>query len=132
MVAALATLLLLLFGLLEGATHWSLLINDTIPLPGEVPITFTQLLPLMVLTAAVSALSANLGLALVLGYALGDFLIAGFRLTYAQGFEFIASSTLDPAQSFLHLHLVLPPWLEPRCSELEQVLPPLRLPLTGR
>ncbi len=105
MVAALAPLLLLLFGLLEGATHWSLLINDTIPLPGEVPITFTQLLPLMVLTAAVSALSANLGLALVLGYALGDFLIAGFRLTYAQGFEFIASSTLDPAQSFLYLHL---------------------------
>ena len=105
MVAALAPLLLLLFGLLEGASHWSLLINDTIPSFGEVPLTFTQLLPLMVLTAAVSALSANLGLALVLGYALGDFLIAGFRLAYAQGFEFFASSTLDPVQSFLYLHL---------------------------
>src|SRR5438067_412473 len=70
MVAAMAPLVLLLFGLLEGASHWSLLIS----FPGEVPITFTQLLLLMVLTAAVSALSANLGLALVLGYALGDFL----------------------------------------------------------
>ena len=105
MVAALAPVVLLLFGVLEGATHWSLLINDTIPSPGEVPITFTQLLPLMVLTAAVSALSANLGLVLVLGYALGDFLIAGFRLTYAQGFEFVGVSTLDPVQSFLYLHL---------------------------
>ncbi len=101
MVAALAPLLLLLFGLLEGASHWSLLINDTIPSLGEVPLAFTQLLPLMVLTAAVSALSANLGLALVLGYALGDFLISGFRLTYAQG----ASSALDPVQSFVYLHL---------------------------
>ena len=105
MVAALAPLVLLLFGLLEGASHWSLLINDSVPSPGEVTITFTQLLPLMVLTAAVSALSANLGLVLVLGYALGDFLIAGFRLTYAQGFEVIGSSTLDPVQSFLYLHL---------------------------
>lgn len=104
-VATLAPLLLLLFGLLEGASHWSLLINDAIPLPGEVPLAFTQLLPLIVLTAAVSALSANLGLALVLGYALGDFLVAGFRFTYAQGFEFLASSALDPVQSFLYLHL---------------------------
>ena len=101
MVAALAPLLLLLFGLLEGASHWRLLINDAIPLPGEVPIAFTQLLPFMVLTAAVSALSANLGLALVLGYALGDFLIAGFRLTYP-GF---GSLTPDPLQSFIYLHL---------------------------
>ncbi len=104
-VAALAPVVLLLFGLLEGATHWSLLINDSITFPGEVAITFTQLLPFMVLTAAVSALSANLGLALVLGYALGDFLIAGFRLMYAQGFAFIGVSTLDPVQSFLYLHL---------------------------
>ena len=55
-VAALAPVVLLLFGLLEGATHWSLLINDSITFPGEVAITFTQLLPFMVLTAAVSAL----------------------------------------------------------------------------
>src|SRR5579859_3387415 len=104
-VATLAPLLLLLFGFLEGATHWSLLINDPAIAPGEVPLTFTQLLPLIVLTAAVSAFSTNLGLVLVLGYALGDFLIAGFRLTYAQDFAYASTSTLDPTQSFLYLHL---------------------------
>jgi hypothetical protein len=57
-VAALAPLLLLLFGFLEGATHWSLMINDPTFAPGEVPLTFTQLLPLMVLTAAVISLPA--------------------------------------------------------------------------
>lgn len=40
--------------------------------------------------------------------------------------------TIDEPPERLGTHLVLPPWLEPRRSELEQVLPPLRLPLTGR
>jgi glyoxalase family protein len=40
--------------------------------------------------------------------------------------------TIDEPPKRLGTHLVLPPWLEPRRSELEQVLPPLRLPLTGR
>lgn len=39
---------------------------------------------------------------------------------------------IDEPPERLGTHLVLPPWLEPRRSELEQVLPPLRLPLTGR
>ncbi len=104
-VAALAPLVLLCFGVLEGAFHWSFLINDTIASSGEVPVTFTQLLPLMVLTAAVSALSTNFGLVLVLGYALGDFLIAGFGLTYGQGHRSAGFSTLDSTQSFLYLHL---------------------------
>jgi len=40
--------------------------------------------------------------------------------------------TNDEPPERLGTHLVLPPWLEPRRSELEQVLPPLRLPFTGR
>jgi hypothetical protein len=100
-VAAAAPLMVFLFGLLEGATHWSFLNIDNVLLSGETLVTFTQLLPLIALTAAVSALSANLGLALALGYALGDFLIAGFRLMYP-GFE---SLTPDPLQSFIYLHL---------------------------
>lgn len=40
--------------------------------------------------------------------------------------------TIDEPPERLGTHLVLPPWLEPRRSELEQVLPPLHLPITGR
>jgi catechol 2,3-dioxygenase-like lactoylglutathione lyase family enzyme len=40
--------------------------------------------------------------------------------------------TIDEPPEWLGTHLVLPPWLELRRSELEQVLPPLHLPLTGR
>src|SRR5256885_13769200 len=102
-VAALAPLALLLVGLVEGASHWTF--SDAILSPGEVPLTFTQLLPFIVLITAASALSANLGFVLGLGYALGDFLIAGFRLTYAQGARGTSFSALDPGQSFFHLHL---------------------------
>jgi hypothetical protein len=102
-VAVIAPLVLLLLGLLEGASHWTF--SDTIQGPGEVPLTFTQLLPFMLLIAAASALSANFGLMLALGYALSDFLIAGFRLTYAQGARFTVLAQLDPGQSFFHLHL---------------------------
>lgn len=38
--------------------------------------------------------------------------------------------TIDEPPERLGTRLVLPPWLEPRRSELEQVLPPLRLPGT--
>jgi glyoxalase family protein len=36
--------------------------------------------------------------------------------------------TVDEAPADLGTHLVLPPWLEPRRSDLERQLPPLRLP----
>src|SRR5437588_3875172 len=74
--SVLAPLLVLLIGLIEGATHWSFLINDTVSF-GQPAIAFTELLPLMIFTAAMGAISANLGLMLVLGYALGDLLIFG-------------------------------------------------------
>jgi len=72
----LAPLLVVLIGLAEGATHWNLLINDTVS-SGQLAIAFTELLPLMVFAAVVGAISTNLGLILVLGYAVGDLLIFG-------------------------------------------------------
>jgi hypothetical protein len=73
--SALAPLVVLLIGLIEGVTHWSL-INDSISF-GQPAIAFTELLPLMIFTAAVGAISANLGLMVVLGYAIGDLFIFG-------------------------------------------------------
>jgi hypothetical protein len=99
-VALAAPFAVLLFGLAEGVTHWSLLINDTV-LGNSPAVTFTELLPLMVLTAFAGALSANLGLMVVLGYAVGDFLIAGFGFTYP-GLEF---QSPNPLQSFALLRL---------------------------
>lgn len=74
-VSVLAPLCALLVGVAEGATHWTWLPGDLI-LDGRA-VTFTELLPFVVIVAAASALSANLGLMLTLGFALGDFLIAG-------------------------------------------------------
>jgi hypothetical protein len=101
MVALVAPLAALLFSLLEGITHWNLLINDTVLGSGSA-VTFTELLPLMVLIALAGAISANFGLVMVLGYAIGDFLIAGFRFSYP-GLEFQPSP--NPLQSFVLLRL---------------------------
>ncbi len=76
----LATLLPIAFffiGLLEGATHWNPLRIGSAALSANPPVTFVQMLPLLVLAAAAGSLSANLGLMIVLGYALGDFVLAG-------------------------------------------------------
>ncbi len=99
-VALVAPFATFLFSLVEGVTHWNLLINDTV-LGGNPAVTFTELLPFMVLTAVAGAISANLGLMMVLGYAIGDFLIAGFRFTYP-GLEF---QSPNPLQSFVWLRL---------------------------
>jgi hypothetical protein len=64
-----------LSGGVEGATHWTF--NQ---LPGAQGIVFTESLPLLLLAAVLGGLSANAGLLLALGYALGDF-ITGPRLT---------------------------------------------------
>lgn len=69
-----------LLGLTEGISHWNFLIGDSI-IGGAKPVTFTELLVFMIFTAAFGALSANAGLLIVLGYAAGDFLIAGPQLS---------------------------------------------------
>ena len=76
LVSILTPLLVVVIGLVEGITHWNLLINDSIS-SGQIATAFTELLPLMIFAALVGAISANLGLLLVLGYGLGDLLIFG-------------------------------------------------------
>src|SRR5437773_1827599 len=69
-VALMLSLGALCLGLFEGATHGN-------PAPGDT-ITFTQAFPFMVAAAAFGGLSANLGLMIVIGYAVGDLLLGGF------------------------------------------------------
>jgi len=83
LLALLLPLLALLLGLLEGCTHWSFLIDTNVSY-GGIAITFTELLLFMMVTALLGALSANLGLMIVLGYALGDFIVFGLQLTNNQ------------------------------------------------
>ncbi|MGH7605680.1 MAG: hypothetical protein ACRENK_17010 [Gemmatimonadaceae bacterium] len=91
----LATLLVfaaLAFGFAEGATHWSYLTivgtngfagNVLAPMAtandwgGGAHVVFADNLVLLMVAVAVGSLSANLGVTLVLGYALGDILVAG-------------------------------------------------------
>lgn len=67
----------LLLGLAEGAAHLKLMINDPIPVGGRdpgPPLVYTELFPFLLLVTFAGAISANYGLMLLLGYALGDLL----------------------------------------------------------
>ncbi|WP_220198955.1 hypothetical protein [Ktedonospora formicarum] len=76
LAATLLPLLLFFFGALEGITHEGILPNPYAG--GEMLVPFTQLFALLLLTAAASAFSMNVGLTTVLGYALGDTLHTAF------------------------------------------------------
>ena len=82
--AAILPLAALLLGFSAGATHLSpLTIADS--LSSSIPaVAFLQMVPLLFLGVFLGSLSANLGLALVIGYGLGDFLISGPVLTVAR------------------------------------------------
>lgn len=65
-------------GLIEGIGHWAIFgLNGYGIDPGFHAASFAEMLPLMIVAVLVGSLSANLGLTLVLGFALGDFFIAG-------------------------------------------------------
>ncbi len=81
LVAQVMPPLLFVLGLAEGMTHWTFASSAALS-TNETIVSFTELLPFMVLMAAASALSANFGLMLLLGYAVGDFALAGPQLTY--------------------------------------------------
>src|SRR6266849_5908875 len=100
LVSILAPLLVVLIGLAEGITHWNLLINDSIS-SGQLATAFTELLPLMILAALVGAISANLGLMMVLGYGLGDLLIFG---SVSANLSQLGLPT-DPLQAFIYLRV---------------------------
>src|SRR5512133_2044561 len=73
----------LLFGFLEGATHWSPVVIDATRLSTTaIPVSFMQMLPLLFVAALLGSVSANAGLMLVLGFALGDSLVAGPVLAF--------------------------------------------------
>lgn len=88
---------LLVFGFLEGATHFSFFtVGDGALSSTEPAIAFAQNLILVFLAAAVGSLSANLGMALVLGFAIGDYLFAGPQMQ---------TSGISPWLSFLEFHV---------------------------
>ncbi len=105
-------LLAFLLGGFEGATHWT--INQ---IPHAQNVAFTEFFPFLLFTAGVGALSSNLGLMLTIGYALGDFVIAGPRIPLPQLTSYIVIglvafqptvfvrytvSSLRPAFQWLH------------------------------
>lgn len=98
-------LLAFLAGGIEGATHWTISINQYYD-PQSVALT--ELLPFMVFAAIVGSLSANAGILVTLGYALGDFFIAGPRVSFyfgsigAIGQPLIPDDTLWNRIIFLH------------------------------
>lgn len=72
----------LLLGFVEGSTHWSLLTlgNDKVVFL-DPAVIFAQYVPLLFIAVLLGSLSAHVGLMLVIGFALGDYLIAGPVLT---------------------------------------------------
>jgi hypothetical protein len=79
--------LMLVVGLGFGAGHWHL---------ASMPVTFALIFPLVLLAAFAGTLSANLGLMLVLGYAIGDLFFAGPPAAWAARYRW-------PVDHFFHL-----------------------------
>jgi len=86
--AKILSLIAFLIGLGTGATHWTPeafgVIGETGlyagPFPtGALVTVFAQSIPFLVVVAVMGALSARAGVLLTLGYALGDYLIAGLQ-----------------------------------------------------
>jgi hypothetical protein len=110
-VATALPLVIFLFGLFEGSTHFSILTlnNDQLTHFDLAP-TFAQNVILVLVAAAVGSFSANLGLILVLGFAIGDFTIAGLlglNPDNASGFIYLRVPQLISYSLFLML-AVLP------------------------
>jgi hypothetical protein len=77
-MAAILVFAVFAFGFFEGGTHWSMLsLNGYGLASGFHSASFAQMLPLMTLAVLLGSFSANLGLMLVIGFALGDFFWSG-------------------------------------------------------
>lgn len=78
--AAMLVAVVFLFGFMEGGTHWTVVgLNGYGLVSGVRAVSFAEMFPLLVLAAFLGALSANLGLMLVAGFALGDFFWFGVQ-----------------------------------------------------
>jgi hypothetical protein len=96
-VSVLAPLVTLLFGILEGATHWSpILVASTRISTEGTAVNFLQMLPLLIVAVVVATLSSNLGIMLVTGFAMGEYLLAG---------PFLELSRWTPLRGFVLLRL---------------------------
>jgi hypothetical protein len=77
-VAITLVFLVFLFGLVEGGTHWSFVGLNGYGLVGHFhAVSFAEMFPLLVVAVLLGSLSTNLGLMLVIGFALGDFFWSG-------------------------------------------------------
>ena len=77
-IAQFAPIFIVVFGLIEGASHWSLQTYAGGNVSSAIhAIDFVQMLPLLFIAVICGALSSQLGMLLVFGFAIGDFLIAG-------------------------------------------------------
>jgi hypothetical protein len=95
--AILLPAVVLLFGFFEGVTHWSpLTVSNTSLSTTLVAVSLMQIVHLLIIAAVLGSLSADLGLMLVVGFALGDYLIAG---------PFLTLPVWDPVAGFLYLRL---------------------------
>ena len=82
-VATILPMVVFAIGFLEGATHWTMVQWNPVGAQwsmtyvghGSYAWVFAQILPLLVFAVIAGGLSANLGLMLATGYALGDFLL---------------------------------------------------------
>jgi hypothetical protein len=73
-IAAILVLITLVFGFTEGGTHWTLIgLNGYAFVSPFHAVSFAEMFPLLLLAVFLGSLSANLGLMLVIGFALGDF-----------------------------------------------------------
>src|SRR5438105_7781268 len=72
--AAALVIAVLLFGFFEGGTHWTLVgLNGYGLVSPFHAVSFAEMFPLLLLAVFLGSLSANLGLMLVIGFAIGDF-----------------------------------------------------------
>ena len=95
----------IVFGFLEGWTHWTFALVSGegiiwkisgLGISGPMAVVFAEMLPLLVVAVILGSLSGNLGLALVISYAVGDFFFAGHL---ANPWEFANRS---PWYSYVH------------------------------
>jgi hypothetical protein len=96
-ISLIGPLVALLLGIFEGATHWSPVVLASTRISTEITaVSFMQMVPLLAVAVFVTTLSSNLGLMLVTGFAMGEYLLAG---------PFLELSRWTPLRGFVLLRL---------------------------
>jgi len=103
---AMLPLLSLILGVVEGVGHFKFLSIWDVGMSYGPAYVFAQSLPLVIIAAFVGTLSADAGLMLVLGYVLGDYLLAGAPWVYRYN-TFVPTFHPRTHSSVVHLCSVL-------------------------